>query len=601
MLMPGYAVHLMRSRESSGNAVIWWAPLVAAGLLAGCQRPFPSDDGSTAALQQSLIESVRREVEGLPGDPDGAPLLTTQPPSDVEQELRDRLPELEAMAGPKAYADTLPDLDTDLADHLQTEIALSLEEAVHSAVANNLNLQLARLEPAITEAQLVQAEAVFDAVFFSRLDHSRIDEPSAVPILGGVPLGAAVDVREQTRFETGVRQPMTTGGQLTLSTSLERSRNRTPGFALTPDPAYLARISLGFDQPLMRGFGADTNLAEIRLARNQDRRAIQQLQTTLLDLVFTVEDAYWDLAVARRVLLIRQRLLAEGVEVLNTLEARRIREARTEELADARATVERRQADVIRARRTLRAASDRLKELMNDPAVTAGSELLLDPIDFMVEAPLSYSVREALLTAVERRPEIHQALLDIDDSTIRTTVADNARLPLLDLSARMEFLGLADDGLSSYGNVTEDTFVDYFLSLMFEQPIGNRAGEALYREARLRQSQSVIAYRAAVQRVVLDVKSALRDVVANYELIQAARSARLAQTENIRAMLAREQLQALDPVYLDLKFRRQETLAQSEAEELLALANFNKAVARLYRAMGIGLDMNRIEFNPSNE
>lgn len=588
----------MRSRGASANPVICVSLIVAFGLLPACQRPLDSDGGSSSALQQSLIESVRREVEGLPSHSEPGPLITSQPPSNVEQELRDRLPELEAMAGPDAYSEIQPDLDADLAGHPQAELALSLEQAIHSTVANNLDLQVARLGPAITEAQLVQAEADFDAVFFSRIDHNRIDEPSAVPILGGFPLGAAVNVREQTVFETGVRQPMTTGGTLSLSTSLERSRTRTPGFELTPDPAYLARISLGFDQPLLRGFGSDTNLAEIRLARNQDRRAVQQLETTLLDLVFAVEDAYWDLVVARRVLLIRQRLLEEGLEVVSTLEARRIREARTEELADARATAERRQADVIRARRTLRAASDRLKELMNDPAATAGSEILLQPIDFMAEAPLTYSLREALLTAVERRPEIRQALLDIDDSSIRTTVANNARLPLLDLSARMDFLGLADDGVSAYGNVTEDTFVDYFLSLMFEQPIGNRAGEALYHEARLLQSQSVIAYRRAVQSVVLDVKSALRDVLANYELIQAARSARLAQTENIRAMLAREQLQALDPVYLDLKFRRQETLAQSEAEELLALANFNKAVARLYRAMGIGLDMNQIGFNP---
>jgi outer membrane protein TolC len=589
----------MRSRGTSGYVVNCFAA-VASTAFAACQRPLDGDDRSTVALEQSLIESVRREIAALPPGGDREPMTTTQPPSDVEQELRDRLPELEAMAGPDSFAGRAPDLDPDLAGAEQIEVAVTLEEAIHSAVANNLDLQLARIEPAISQAQLAQAEAVFDAVYFARIDHTRLDEPSAVPVLGGFPLGAAVNVREQTVFETGIRQPIVTGGQVTLSTSLERSRNRTPGFALTPDPAYLAAFSLGFDQPLLRGFGSAANLAEIRLTQNQDRRAVQELLTALLDLVFAVEDAYWDLVVARRVLLIRQRLLEEGLDVLETLEARRIREARTEELADARATVERRQADIIRARRVLRAASDRLKQLLNDPSLLAGSEVLLNPVDFMVEAPISWSLRESLLTAIERRPEIHQALLDIDDSSIRTAAADNARLPRLDLSARMDFLGLDDEAGGAYGNAADDTFVDYFIAALFEQPIGNRGGESLYREARLRQSQSVIAYRRAVQDVVLDVKSALRDVVANYELIQAARSARLAQTENIRAMLAREQLQALDPVYLDLKFRRQETLAQSEAEELLALANFNKAVARLYRAMGIGLDMNRIDFDPDS-
>ncbi len=589
----------MRSRGKSGNAVI----CAVAGLLvvaAGCRHPLAGEDSSAAALEQALIESVRREVEGLPvAATADESLITTQPPGNVAQELRERLPELEAMAGPSAYEGVAPDLSSDLTGAPQMEVRVSLADAIHSSIANNLALQIARLEPAISETQLAQAEAAFDTVFFSRIDHSKIDEPSVVPVLAGVPLGTSVNVREQTVFETGVRQPLITGGGLTVVTSLDRSRNQTPGFSLAPDPAYFARISLGIDQPLLRGFGSDTNLAAIRLARHQDRRVVQQLLIELLDLVRATEDAYWDLVVARRVLLIRQRILTEGVEVLETLEARRIREARNEELADARATVEWRSADVIRARRVLRAASDRLKGLMNDPSVTVGSEMLLNPVDFMVEAPLAYSLREALLTAIERRPELAQALLDIDDAAIRADVASNARLPLLDLSARTDFVGLADDAGSAYGNITDDSFIDYFLSLAFEQPIGNRAGEAGYHEARLRQSQSVIAYRAAVPRVVLDVKGALRDVVANYELIQAARSARLAQTENIRAMLAREQLQALDPVYLDLKFRRQETLANAEVQELDALASFNKAVAQLYRAMGIGLDMNQIEFDPS--
>ena len=89
----------MRSRGISGYVVGCAAGMTAAmGWLNGCQRPLDGDEGSTAALEQSLIESVRREIDAVPADADRAPLITTQPPSDVEQELRDRLPELEAMA-----------------------------------------------------------------------------------------------------------------------------------------------------------------------------------------------------------------------------------------------------------------------------------------------------------------------------------------------------------------------------------------------------------------------------------------------------------------------------------------------------------------------
>ncbi|MCL4210043.1 MAG: TolC family protein, partial [Phycisphaerales bacterium] len=236
-------------------------------------------------------------------------------------------------------------------------------------------------------------------------------------------------------------------------------------------------------------------------------------------------------------------------------------------------------------------------QLMNDPGVTVGSELLVSPVDFMVEAPLEYDARQAIVTAVTERPEVSQALLALDDAAIGVSVADNLRLPLLNFTARMEYVGL-DDALSgSYQNAFDNSFIDYVVGLAFEQPIGNRAAEAGYRQSRLRQSAAAIAYRQTVQNIVQDVKNALRDVVANYELIQATRSFRLAQTENLRTLLVEEEFKAgLTPEFLNLKFQRQDTLATAELQELEALANFNKAVARLYRAMGVGMSMNGITF-----
>ena len=100
-----------------------------------------------------------------------------------------------------------------------------------------------------------------------------------------------------------------------------------------------------------------------------------------------------------------------------------------------------------------------------------------------------------------------------------------------------------------------------------------------------------------MQEVVLDVKSALRDVISNYQLILASRSFRVAQAENLRALLVEEEtLAALTPEFLDLKFTRQETLASARLQEVAALVSFDKSVAQLYRALGVGLTMNRIDF-----
>lgn len=560
---------------------------------AGCERPLKSE--SPDLMHQHLVRSVERELQDLPAI--SGVQTTTQPPAAVEERLRERRAELDRLAGPDSYTDMRPTLGVDLAGRDQQQVTLNLQQAVATAVKNNLDIELARLEPQIAETQVVQAEAAFDAVFFANANLLWQDEPQATPILNGIPLGSSANVRDNRTFETGVRKRLSTGGLATISTELNRTRVNTPGFSFSPDPAYLATVALGVEQPLLRNFGSNVNLAGIRLAQNADRRAVQSLKADLLRIVAETETAYWDLVTAGRLLAIQQRLLERGIEVRDLLEKRQIRDANQAQIADAISTVEQRRSQVIRAQRRLRAASDRLKSLMNDAELTVGSEVLLDPVDSFVESPVEYNLAESIASSLQNRPEIFTALIGVDDASIGVTLADNQRLPRLDLTARIEYFGLSDDFGGAYGNVSEDSFINYLLGAVFEQPFGNRAAEAGFREARLQQSSAVIAYRRTVQQVVLDVKNALRDVVTNYELIQATRAFRLAQTENLRVLRIEIDNQlGYTPDSLNLLFQRQSTLAQAEAEEIQALANFNIAVAALYRAMGVGLKMNNIDF-----
>lgn len=109
----------------------------------------------------------------------------------------------------------------------------------------------------------------------------------------------------------------------------------------------------------------------------------------------------------------------------------------------------------------------------------------------------------------------------------------------------------------------------------------------------------MIALERAVRDVVLDVKTALREVQTSYELIEASRASRLAQTENLRTLLAREEtLEALTPEFLALKFSRQDRLAAAQREESAAITEYNKALARYRQALGTALAERRIEVRP---
>jgi outer membrane protein TolC len=558
--------------------------------LAGCQPPLISRDADDA-LRASVETAVAREIAGA-GEPQPEPNVTTQPPGEVEAELADRREELDAI-GPMQRVTDPTELGPDLVGKPQESVSITLETAIREAVNNNLAVQQARLLPAIAEADVVAAEAVFDALWFSNADLSKTDQPTTVPVVSGVPLGTTVNGSERYRFETGIRRQLTSGGQFSVSTDLTRTENNSPGITLTPDPAYISSVRVGVTQPLLRGFGSDVNTAAIRVARNSERRSIQELRNELLRVAEETERSYWELAFAWHDLAVTQWLVEVGIEVRDVL-AKRF-DTRQAEYSDAVATVEQRKADVIRARRQIREASDALKVLLNDPEVTVGSEVILSPVDEMIEAPITYSLRDAMLTAVEERPEVQQAILDIDDATVRQLVADSNRLPLLNLSAEMAYFGLDGDWDSSYDELFEGDFIDYIVGLALEVPLGNRQAEAEFRRARLQRSGAVIRYRQVIQAVIRDVKARLRDVITNFELIQATRSNRIAQAENLRALLVEEEtLAGLTPEFLNLKFQRQDRLALARREELQAMVAFDQSLAALYRAMGIGLDMNGI-------
>jgi outer membrane protein TolC len=551
---------------SLGQRIPALMPAAVMLALAGCSSPFQRENADQI-LRQRVAAAIDRELETLP-------------PGD----------ELLVMAQGRF------DMGLDLTGGEQQEVTLSLRSAIDSAVRNNLTVQIARLQPAITEADVVAAEAVFDAVFYSAVDYANVDQPVAQPVIGGMPIGSAINASDQFRFETGVRKRMTSGGEVFVSTDLRYFNNQATDIAFVPDPAWTSAVRLGLNQPLLRGFGTSVNTATIRLSRNMERRSIQQLEIDLLELLDSTEAAYWDLVFAWQDLAVSEWLLEVGIQVRDVMARRRDFDTKPAEYSDAVARVEQRRSFIIENRWSIRVASDNLKLLMNDAQISVGSEALLVPADALVEEPIRYNLRDAVLTAMTNRPEIQQAILFIDDSSIRQMLADNNRLPVLDLAAQLAFFGLDGDAGGAYSETFDGNFLDWMLGLYFEWPIGNRAAEAGYRQARIERSASVIGYERSVQAVVLDVKSALRNCITTYELIQANRSNRIAQAENLRTLLVEEEtLAGLTPEFLNLKFQRQDRLADAQRAEARALANYNKSLAGLYQAMGVGLTMNRIE------
>jgi len=561
--------------------------LAALPLFVGC-APRPPERDADERFRALVDEVFAREIAGAELR-EGTDRDYRVPAPPLDPALESRRGALEEIGGDPPYAGLAPDLAPDLQGDPTRREEIGLAEAIGLAVENGLGVRLARIGPELAAERRTEEEAQFDLGFFTTAEYREADIPNAVPIIGGITIGVPEDSSQNGRLAMGVRQRFATGATVSAETRLDRFDSETSGIDFDPDPAYGTSVAVGVTQPLLRNRGVEVNTAEIALAENERLRSRERLRSAVIVLASEVEEAYWALATAEQAVLVQERLLAQGEEVLRVLAERRSFDARPAEVADASATVEERRATLLRLERVLRAASDRLKFLLNDPDRPLGGEAFLQAADDLPEEGPAFSVglAAAIGAALTDRPEVESAILDIDDAALRERVARNLRQPALDLTAEVALYGLDDSFEESYGDWSSESFVDGLIGLTFEVPFGNRAARARERQAELERSSAELVLRQTIDVVVRDVKEALRDVRTQQELVVATRKLRIAQSENLRALLAEEEARAaLTPEFLALKFLRQDRLASARLQEMEARSSVRRAIARFRRAIG---------------
>ncbi len=542
-------------------------------------------------LHQRLLATNARYTDRIA---DAKPVQVSRPVSTVEQKLStEQRNELDNMSGPTAYISAQADYGPDLFDTTNTPtVSMNLQRVIQSTVENNLTLQIARLVPSVDDTLITQAQAVFDATFYASVDYQKVD--NAQPPTSSLALSPNQTTTTTTTL--GLRKTLTTGGTVAIQQEIV-SNYRSSSWYST-DNWYTSGLLLNIQQPLLRNFGTDVNMAQIELNVSSRKQSIEDLRSQLLAAVHNAESAYWALVLARQNLLIQERLLERTIKDRDQIEKRSVLDASPATITEANSFVEERRADVIRAQNTVRAASDALKQLVNDPNLPVSDETLIVPLDSPVDAPMQVSLLDAISIALQNRPELRKALLEIDDAAVRQRVADNQRLPVLNLSASVRFNGVGESMPDAVDTAGEAKLIDYLISGQFEAPLGNRAAEALFEQRKIERRASVINYQNQAQSVVLQIKNAQRDLITAYRVIGAEQASRRAAAENLRALEAQEEAgAALSPEFLDLKLRRQEALANAEAREIQAVVDYNIAISAYYQAMGTLLQRNGINFN----
>ncbi|MEW6131067.1 MAG: TolC family protein [Acidobacteriota bacterium] len=486
---------------------------------------------------------------------------------------------------------------------------LALQEAIAMALQNNLDIEQNRQTVKISQYNLFASYGVYDIATIADINFRSQTFPVANIFQGGNANASLTQKILTYNFTT--EKFLEKGGGL-YQINFNNTRTNTSSTAATLTTQYNPSLSLTFTQPLMRNFKIDANRRAIQINKKQLDLSDSQFRQRVIEIINSVQRAYWDLVFAIR----NEKIARETVELTRTqlLNNQKQVEAGTLapiELRSTEAALESRKGDVITAMQTITTSENTLKGLlMKDPNDKMWDAQIV-PTDDPSLNPLTFNFQESQNLALKNRPELEQLRLQSQQKEIDLKYYNNQLKPQINLVGTYSNTGLAGapSAIATQNGVTvPDRFVGgYFSALrnLFSQdfrtyqvgvsinfPWRNRTVEANIGRTMAESAQLDARQRQTVQNIQIEVRNALQAVESARQRFEAQRANRIAADAQLKG--EEEKFRAgLSTNFFVLQ--RQTDLSVARGNEIRALTDYNKALADLQRVTGISLVSNNVQ------
>lgn len=531
-----------------------WAIVLSAGSLAACSNPFvsdPSDFGpKTPTARLRTVASLKLENYAKPAVENQTP---TEPPKDP-------------YAGMERFE-------------------LSVEQARAWTLTNNLDLQVALIDPTIAREALSVEEAKFESLFTTRFRYNNIDQPTQSTISN--------NSAEQLTFAPGVRIPLRTGGTATVELPLNYQQTNA---AFSVPESYETDLRFSISQPLLRNAGREASTYSIRIQALESQIAEARAKLEVIRQLANVDRAYWRLYAAKELLKVRQ----EQYELAKTQLAQAERRVRAQVAADvevirAQSGVAERLDGIIRADNAVRNFQRELKRVMNEAGIPINSDIVLDlstkpdPVAFEIES------NEFADAAVANRMEMLELELRLAQDYSTINFQKNQALPLFTTDFSYTINGLGTTLGDAIELASDNRFEDWSAGATLEVPLGNEAAEGRVHQAILRRLQRLSTKDARELSIRQEVYNSVDGINTSWQRILAARQATILAARTLRAEQNQFEVGARTSTeVLDAATR----LADAQSSEISALTDYQIAQVDLAFATGTLLGAMKVDWEP---
>lgn len=481
-------------------------------------------------------------------------------------------------------------------------VHIDVDSLIYDALASSARVQAISDNVSITETAIATARAGFDPRLFMESKFNRVNIPTGSSLDAGFNVNRLIE--KNWYYSGGLRRRNVQGGKWEFSQRYGTRDSNSQFFS--PANQGNARLALSYTQPLLNGAGSAYNRSLIVLATLDTKIARDSTITELQDYFLTIIETHWDLYHQRTWMLQKKINLDRAQDILKHLEQRRGLDSYESQIAQVQSAVAMRVAELVQAETAIRNAESRLRAMVNSPVLLDSRQAELVPVEPPTRQAFLVSQPDALVTAMECRAEVDQAIREIESGRVRLNVAKNELLPVLDVVLESYLSGLR--GRYDVGQAWVDQFAaggpSYTAGLVYELPLGRRAGKAQIQKREVEMRQLTSQFRALTENIASDVEIAVRNVDTAYRLMLAKEQSVAAANTNAHYFHRRWELlpgddRAATFLLQDL-LDAQDRLAAQEDNFVQAQIAYVMSLARFKRATGQLLQCESMDITSSN-
>jgi outer membrane protein len=488
-------------------------------------------------------------------------------------------------------------------------VPMALSECLATALANNLDLAIAKRNPEISENNVTFQKAEFDPTLGAQLGHTalRNETTNKTTVAPNPSVSTSESARTvvdslsgnlSQKLNFGMTYNVTAGGTTSPGTTSEVFIPSFPlRYTVASERPYSWNYGFSLDLPFLRGFGKAVNEAGLLTANHDLNISKQDLQRQAELAIQSTENAYWDLLAAREAEKVAKQALELSQELYD-LNKKKVEVGTLApiEITQAEANVASNVEGTIRTKQAVKNAEDALRGLLavpeNDPL---WSKTIL-PTEKPMSEPTTTDEDMAIKIAYDRRTEVASAREALQIAKVSEAAAQNGVKHGLDLTGNWSRSHSQSGQAFTYTFPVQPPYTvdtvnrqspNWGVALVYSYPIGNRAAKSTYATAKINTEKSEIALQSVLQDVRVDVRKSARAVEAGYERVVAAAK----NTELQQKKLDAEQKKFDNGMSTSFEvFTFQTDLRNAQLSQIQALLDYNKALADLERAKGTLLE-----------